>query len=138
RRAHRRQRRYERSRVPRHGRKHPPRRALFPRDADTRAARQVRAVEESPIALQYKGPLMTVRTVSRPLGRAAFFALLLLFAVPLAAQAALVIDLSKPNPQPLPIAIPAFVGGNPNESQLGRDVAGVVSADLERSGLFRP
>jgi TolB protein len=40
--------------------------------------------------------------------------------------------------QPLPIAIPNFVGEDPNAGQLGRDIAGVVSADLERSGLFQP
>ena len=33
---------------------------------------------------------------------------------------------------------PPFPGGAANESQAGRDIAGVVSADLERSGLFRP
>jgi TolB protein len=48
------------------------------------------------------------------------------------------IYLDRGKVDPLPIAVPAFVGGNPNESQLGRDVAGVVAADLERSGLFRP
>jgi TolB protein len=30
------------------------------------------------------------------------------------------------------------VGGQPNDQQVGRDVAQVVSADLERSGLFQP
>src|SRR6266567_2594626 len=39
---------------------------------------------------------------------------------------------------PLPIAIPPFVGGQPNDQQVGRDIAGVISADLERSGLFQP
>jgi TolB protein len=36
--------------------------------------------------------------------------------------------------QPRPIAIPDFISQNP---QLGREVAGVVAADLERSGLFK-
>jgi TolB protein len=81
---------------------------------------------------------MTVRVLSRRLGLVLLVGLLLGPAVPAARSAELVIDLNKPNPQPLPIAIPAFVGGNPNEAQLGRDVAGVVAADLERSGLFRP
>src|SRR5690606_7539582 len=36
---------------------------------------------------------------------------------------------------PIPIAIPVFVGDDP---RLAADVAHVVMADLERSGLFRP
>src|SRR5882672_6043569 len=96
-------------------------------------------MEESHVTLQYKGPLMMVRMTIPRLGRAAFFAVLLLcVGASVASSADLVIDLNRPNPKPLPIAIPAFVGGNPNETQLGRDVAGVVGADLERSGLFRP
>jgi TolB protein len=36
---------------------------------------------------------------------------------------------------PIPIAIPEFLGDDP---KLAADVAGVVTADLERSGLFQP
>jgi TolB protein len=36
---------------------------------------------------------------------------------------------------PIPIAIPPFVGDDP---KLAADIAGVVAADLERSGLFQP
>src|SRR5437660_7712829 len=50
------------------------------------------------------------------------------------AWAALQVDVTQGNPQPLPIAIPDFVG----DPQTGGNVAGVVRADLERSGLFRP
>lgn len=35
---------------------------------------------------------------------------------------------------PIPIAIPGFLGDDP---KLAADIAGVISADLERSGLFR-
>ena len=38
----------------------------------------------------------------------------------------------------MPIAVPDFVGGGPGNAQAGANVAGVVRADLERSGLFRP
>jgi TolB protein len=48
------------------------------------------------------------------------------------------IDISKPNVQPMPIAITSFAGVTGQEGQLGKDIAGVVSADLERSGLFKP
>jgi TolB protein len=54
------------------------------------------------------------------------------------ARAALRIDITSGQSQPMPIAIPAFAGGGAGEAQAGRDIAGVVSADLERSGLFRP
>src|ERR1051325_8202174 len=50
------------------------------------------------------------------------------------AWAALQVDVTQGNAQPLPIAIPDFVG----DPQTGANVAGVVRADLERSGLFRP
>ncbi|TXH37136.1 MAG: Tol-Pal system protein TolB [Rhodospirillaceae bacterium] len=49
------------------------------------------------------------------------------------AKAEPVIDITKGNIEPMPIAIPDFYG-----SQAGSDIARVVSADLERSGLFKP
>ena len=54
------------------------------------------------------------------------------------AHAALTVDVTQGNPQPLPIAIPDFVGGSPGDAQAGANIAGVIRADLERSGLFRP
>ena len=59
-------------------------------------------------------------------------------AAPLPASAALQVDVNQGNIQPLPIAIPDFVAGGPNDAQAGANIAGVVRADLERSGLFRP
>ena len=40
--------------------------------------------------------------------------------------------------QPMPIAIPAFVPGTPADAQAGADVAGVITNNLKRSGLFAP
>ena len=71
--------------------------------------------------------------------RKLFLSLVLLLAVvlPRPALAALAVDITQGNFQPLPIAIPDFaVGGAAGSS--GADIAGVVRADLERSGLFRP
>jgi TolB protein len=48
------------------------------------------------------------------------------------------IFLDRGQRDPMPIAIPNLVGQNPNEAQVGRDITGVLTADLERSGLFRP
>jgi len=39
---------------------------------------------------------------------------------------------------PMPIAVVDFLGSNPAAQQVGRDVAGVIRANLERSALFRP
>lgn len=62
----------------------------------------------------------------------ACFALIILsFAAP--AQAKLFIDITKGNVEPMPIALPDLSG-----TPLGADIIRVVSADLERSGLFRP
>jgi TolB protein len=66
--------------------------------------------------------------------RARFLPLLLvsfLFATP--AHAVLKIDITQGNYEPMPIAITDLTGTGP-----GADIAEVVAADLERSGLFRP
>ena len=54
------------------------------------------------------------------------------------AYAALQVDVTQGNAQPLPIAIPDFLPSGANDAQTGANIAGVVRADLERSGLFRP
>ena len=48
------------------------------------------------------------------------------------------LDLTRGNVQPLRIAITDFIGPTAEAVQLGRDIAGVVEADLKRSGLFAP
>lgn len=50
-----------------------------------------------------------------------------------AARAEIEVNVNRGDVQPLPIAVPAFGGG-----QVGADIAGVISANLQRSGLFRP
>ena len=54
------------------------------------------------------------------------------------ARAQLRVDITEGFRAPLPIAVPDLFGDNPQETQLGKDIAGVVSANLERSGLFKP
>ena len=63
-------------------------------------------------------------------------ALCLLSTIP-AAFAEIRIDITKGNVQPLPIAITDFLGSGQDEG-LGRNISRVISADLERSGLFKP
>src|SRR5581483_11359127 len=62
-------------------------------------------------------------------------ALLLGFATP--ALAALQVDVTQANVQPMPIAIPDFQGGGA-DLQASANIAQVVRADLERSGAFKP
>jgi TolB protein len=54
------------------------------------------------------------------------------------AHAELQVDITRGNLQPLPIAITDFYGQGQKEQEAGRDIASVISADLERSGLFKP
>ena len=56
----------------------------------------------------------------------------------LAAGAPAQLDVTQGNIQPVPIAIPDFVGGTPNDVETGRNVAAVITANLKRSGLFLP
>ena len=48
-----------------------------------------------------------------------------------------VIDVSRARVEPIPIAIPDLGGSDGASAQLGREIAGVIAADLARSGLFR-
>jgi len=54
--------------------------------------------------------------------------------MPLPARAELHIDITRGKIEPLPIAIPTFAGG----ASSANDITQVISADLERSGLFKP
>jgi len=76
-----------------------------------------------------------MRTFRPGAGALAIVALLL--AVP-AAHAELHIDITHGVSQPLPIALPPFPGEGGDAAQLGRDIVGVVSNDLQGSGLFQP
>jgi TolB protein len=62
----------------------------------------------------------------------------LLLAVFAPAFAAFTVDVNQGNIQPLPIAIPDFVAPAQGDAAFSQNIAKVVRADLERSGLFRP
>jgi TolB protein len=49
------------------------------------------------------------------------------------ARAEIEVNVNRADVQPLPVAVPGFTGG-----QVGADIAGVISGNLQRSGLFRP
>jgi TolB protein len=48
------------------------------------------------------------------------------------------IDITRGTVEPMPVAVPDFYGATPNDAQVGRQIADIVAADLERSGLFAP
>ena len=47
-------------------------------------------------------------------------------------------EVTRGNLEPMPIAIPAFVGAGGGVDELSQNVAQVLTADLKRSGLFAP
>ncbi len=54
------------------------------------------------------------------------------------ARAQVEINVNKGVIQPLPIAIPAMSGADTRATTIGADVSRVISADLDRSGFFKP
>jgi TolB protein len=79
-----------------------------------------------------------MRAKPRPLFALLTLAVLVFAATGAPARAELQIDITRGYVQPLPIAITDFLGGSERDSTVGRDIAQVISANLERSGLFRP
>jgi TolB protein len=79
-------------------------------------------------------PLRRIRAAGAALATLA----VLLLALPAPASAELQIDVTRGHLRPMPIAIPDFTGSTENENRVGREIAQVVRADLERSGLFAP
>jgi TolB protein len=57
---------------------------------------------------------------------------------PRGAGAVVSIDVTQGNIQPIPIALPDFVGGSSGDGDVGRNVTQVIAANLKRSGLFAP
>jgi TolB protein len=54
------------------------------------------------------------------------------------AAAVLQLDVTPGNFQPMPIAIPDFLGGTPADTETAVGVSQIISANLKRSGLFAP
>jgi len=57
---------------------------------------------------------------------------------PHSAGAQVKLDVTQGNVQPMPIALPDFVGGNPTDTDVARNVTQIITANLKRSGLFAP
>lgn len=54
------------------------------------------------------------------------------------ASAQLRIDVTRGTVQPLPIAIPEFIGGTGADGEVARLISGIITSNLRRSGLFAP
>lgn len=65
-----------------------------------------------------------------------FLLLSLIFVTPV--QAELRVDITQGRVEPMPLAVVDFTGSTDDAGFLGQQISQVVSADLERSGLFRP
>lgn len=78
------------------------------------------------------------RSLARIVGHAVLLMVALAVAGALPARAELRIELTRGVVEPMPIAIANFHGNSGNESTVGRNIAGVITANLERSGLFKP
>jgi TolB protein len=52
--------------------------------------------------------------------------------------AAVTIDIDQANVQPMPIAIPGFVGGTAADNETAQGVSQIITNNLKRSGLFAP
>ena len=83
----------------------------------------------------WKDPAIRLRRVRDAF--VAFLTMLAVYTIASPASALVELDITRGNVEPLPIAIPSFIG-NGADAQLGADIATVVSADLKRSGLFLP
>lgn len=55
-----------------------------------------------------------------------------------AARAQAVIDITRGQVKPVPIAVADMYGATPEDAAVGADISRVIAADLERSGLFAP
>ncbi len=53
------------------------------------------------------------------------------------AHAALEVQITRGRVRAMPVAVPDFIGADADAQQLGRAVADIIRADLQRSGLFR-
>ncbi|MBF0152906.1 MAG: Tol-Pal system protein TolB [Magnetococcales bacterium] len=86
--------------------------------------------------------IVRVFRIGRSVVQLACLIWLLLLAMATPVQAELVIDIREAGLKRLPIALPAFVdlgaqGELAGGGRLGQQLVGVISSDLERSGLFR-
>ncbi|NNE21702.1 MAG: Tol-Pal system protein TolB [Rhizobiales bacterium] len=79
-----------------------------------------------------------VHSAAALLMAAVLWSMAMLALAPAPALAVVEVDITKGRVDPLPIALPNFLGESPGEQQSGIDITGVIGSNLQRSGLFRP
>ncbi len=57
---------------------------------------------------------------------------------PQTARAVLRLEITQGNVQPMPIALPDFLAGTATETDTAHNVTGIITNNLQRSGLFAP
>jgi TolB protein len=82
--------------------------------------------------------LCSIGAFARLAGMSISAAMIFVVAVAAPAEAQLRVDITRGTVEAMPIAIPEFFGKTPQEIDTGRKMANLISADLERSGLFKP
>jgi len=80
----------------------------------------------------------TLLPVRRRFAAAAFLACLVLLGFAARPASALEIDVTPGNINPIPIALPAFLGSSGEGQELGANITSVIANDLARSGFFSP
>jgi TolB protein len=83
-------------------------------------------------------PLGYLLSRRRALALGAASGVALLTGLPRAAEAQLRIDITQGTVQPLPIAIPDFLGGAGADGEIAQQISGIITSNLRRSGLFAP
>jgi TolB protein len=83
-------------------------------------------------------PPVSRRSFGRLAGGGALLGALAALSAPGSARAELRIDITQGRVDPLPVAIMEFRGGDAETGRIGAEVSGIISANLERSGLFKP
>ena len=53
-------------------------------------------------------------------------------------SAPLKLDITQGNVQPIPIALPDFIGASPSDPAMARGITQIIASNLQRSGLFAP
>jgi TolB protein len=61
-----------------------------------------------------------------------------LLALPAAAHAELQINVTRGNPDPMPVAIPNFAASSPAQQQMATDMPKIITDNLKNTGLFKP
>ena len=88
-------------------------------------------------ALRANNPASCLSTSRLAIYRMAL-AFVMLVGLSVQARAVLEVDINKGQVDPIPIALPNFVGADPKSQKYGVDITTIIGNNLERSGLFRP